>query len=107
MTKSADLTSFLKMSCPSADSMFRVMPRLVGVVGQPVEALLGIGDIVVEGADRAAGIAAGRLHLDDIGAEIAEHPPAEEALLIRQVQDPERGQWRLRRIPSLPCSVAL
>ena len=69
---------------------------LVAVVGQPVEALLGIGDIVVEGANGAAGVAAGCLDLDDIGTEIAEHPPAEEALLIRQVQDSERGQWRLR-----------
>ena len=81
-------------------------PPLVGVVGHPVEALLGIGDVVVEGAHGAAGVAAGGLDLDDIGAEIAEHPPAEEALLIRQVQDSERGQGRLRRLPSISTLFA-
>ncbi len=62
-----------------------------------------MGNVVVEGANGAAGIAAWRLDLDDIGAEIAEHPPAEEALLIRQVQDSERGQERVRRLSLHLC----
>jgi hypothetical protein len=62
-----------------------------------------MGDVVVEGANGAAGIAARRLDLDDIGAKVAEHPPAEEAFLIRQVQDPERGQKRVRRLSLHLC----
>ena len=86
------------MVLPLSDLYVQSDPPLVGVVGHPVEALLGMGDVVVEGANGAAGVAAGGLDLDDIGTEIAEHPPAEEALLIRQVQDSEMGQWRLGRL---------
>ena len=41
---------------------------LAGVVSEEVEALLGVHLVVVEGADAAAGVAAGRLDLDDVGS---------------------------------------
>ena len=55
------------------------------------QAALGVGDVVEKRPDLAAGLAAGRLDLDHIGAEIAEELPAELTLFVCQFEDPETG----------------
>jgi hypothetical protein len=50
-----------------------------------------VGDVVEKRPDPAAGLAAGRLDLDHIGAEIAEELAAELPLFIREFEDPETG----------------
>ena len=54
---------------------------------RPVERVaLPVGGLV-EGRARAAGVAAGRLDRDHLGAEVRQHPPGERALHGREVDD--------------------
>ncbi len=60
---------------------------LVGGIGPPVEALLRMRIVVVEGADVAGRAAAGRLDLDYVGAQVRKYLAAEQAPVIGEVQD--------------------
>jgi len=59
---------------------------LVGVVGEPEEALFGVALVVEEGADVSGGVSAGLLDLDDVRSEVAEDATAEHSLFIGQVE---------------------
>src|SRR5579884_251931 len=65
---------------------------LASVEGKPAQTLLRIGQPVVRRTDAAPGIATGRLDLDDVRAEIAEHFAAEPALLVGQIERAKRAQ---------------
>src|SRR5207245_5798047 len=60
---------------------------LGGVHGEPEERALGVGDAAPEGRAAARRVAAGRLDLHHVGAEVAEELAGEEAGLARQVED--------------------
>jgi hypothetical protein len=48
-----------------------------------------VRDVVEKWAYASGVLASGRLHLDDVGAEIGHHLAAELALLVSQFQDQE------------------
>ena len=48
--------------------------------------------VLVEGADAARGAAAGRLHLDDVGAQPRQRQPAVLRLLVGQLDDADAGE---------------
>src|SRR5439155_10459437 len=77
---------------------------LGGVHGEPEEPALGVGDAAPEGRAAARRVAAGRLDLHHVGAEVAEELAGEEAGLARQVEDAsavevagQRRHWRWRK----------
>ena len=59
----------------------------VAGVGGPVERLLAHGSAVEEGRNAAGGGAAGRLDQDHVGAQPGEDVAAEQAALVREVED--------------------
>ena len=61
------------------------------------QAAFRVGNVVEEWPDMAAGLAARRFDLDDVGAEVAEQLAAELALFVGQFQDRKPGQWTARR----------
>ena len=65
---------------------------LIGVVGEPVQPLLGVGVVVDEGRPAAGRVAAGRLDLDHIRAEVGEELAAGLSRLARQVQHAVRRE---------------
>jgi hypothetical protein len=60
---------------------------LVGAEVEEIEALLGVNLVVVEGADGARGMAAGRLDRDHVGAEVGEQLRAVQPYLAGDIQD--------------------
>ena len=64
------------------------MPHELTAPGEdPIERLPIIDLVAGEGTDGTGRVAAGRLDLDDVGAEISKDAAAEEPLLVGQVQD--------------------
>src|SRR5262249_36263177 len=60
---------------------------LAAVVLPEEQRALGILAVLIEGANPSRGVAAGRLHLDDVGAESRQRQPAVLSLLVRQLDD--------------------
>ena len=60
---------------------------LVGVEGEPVEALLRVRLVMVERAPVATRVAARRLDLDHVGAEVSHRPGAQIAFIVGQVKN--------------------
>jgi hypothetical protein len=54
-----------------------------------VQTAFRVRDVVEKWAYASGVLASGRLHLDDVGAEIGHHLAAELALLVSQFQDQE------------------
>ena len=65
---------------------------LVARVRTPEEGAFRAAFPIDPRADAARGRAAGRLDLDDIRTEVRQDLPAEQTVLVRQVQDAIRGQ---------------
>ena len=65
---------------------------LAAVVLPEEERALGIFPVLVEGPDAACGAAAGRLHLDDLGAQTRQRQAAVLGLLVGQLDDADAGQ---------------
>ena len=65
-------------------------------VSPPKEAFFGMRLALVEGADMPRRAAAGRLDLDDVGAEIGEDFAAQQASLIGEVEDAIRAEEKIR-----------
>ena len=65
---------------------------LPAVVLPEEERALGVFPVLVEGTDAARGAAAGRLHLDDVGAETRQGQPAVLRLLVGQLDDADAGE---------------
>src|SRR5207248_11063812 len=62
---------------------------LAGVLCQPSQRALGIGDAVPEGPAPAQRMAAGRLDLDYVRTEITEQSAGQQPRLVREVEDAE------------------
>src|SRR5947199_345414 len=60
--------------------------------GQPGQAAVRLGAIVGERPTPAAGIAAGRLDLDDVGPKVGQQPPAQPAGVISQIENAEGAE---------------
>ena len=70
---------------------------LAAVVLPEEQRALGILAVLVEGPDTARGTAAGRLHLDDVGAQPGQGQPTVLGLLVGQLDDANAGE----RTPAL------
>ena len=64
----------------------------VGVEGPPVEAFIGVGGVLVEGALQPARVSARLLDLENVAAEVGEDFATEEAVLTGEVQDSEGAE---------------
>src|SRR5262249_34136087 len=53
--------------------------------------------VLIEGADAARGVAAGRLHFDDVGAQAGQREPAVFRLLVGQLDHANTGKRAPRR----------
>ena len=62
------------------------------VIGDRIEAVVGVGDIVEIGRDPPRRAAGGRFDLDNFGAEIGEHLAAQRALLVGQIEQPQSSE---------------
>ena len=65
---------------------------LAAVVVPEEQRALGIRAVLVERADAARGAAAGRLDLDDLGAEARQRQPAVLGLLVGELDDADAGE---------------
>ena len=73
---------------------------LAGVVGPPVEALLGVGIVAVERGNVARGVAFGRLDLDHVGAHVAQNLTGQLPLGVGEIENAKlikKARWAGRR----------
>ena len=73
---------------------------LAAVVLPEEQRALGIFAVLVERPDTARRIAAGRLHLDDVGAQPRQRQPTVLRLLVGQLDDADAGERSAAHFPS-------
>ena len=91
MRKSVLFTNSMKRSPTFRGGEVQGDAPLVDVVSPPEEALVLV---FIKGPFEPGGVAGGGLDLDNVGAQVGQHPSAGEPALVSEVQHTIRSQWR-------------